>query len=231
MKKSFPELGVVVVAGGGGSRFGKQNKLLAKLAGIPVFVHPLKNFHKVCPPGNLVLVVKKSETAKFADAIHKYLPGIDIRIAYGGKTRMHSVVNGLSILPVSAKFAAVHDAARPLATAELLISAYRAARRQGSAVVAKRLTDTVKQADKKCVVTKTLDRSNVWRVETPQIFPLDKLLLAYIRVFAKEHLMTDDSAVMEYAGHRPFLYEYKLPNTKITFPEDLALAEMYLKKS
>ncbi|MFZ2656256.1 MAG: 2-C-methyl-D-erythritol 4-phosphate cytidylyltransferase [Victivallales bacterium] len=228
--KCCPDLGVVVVAGGSGSRFGKDNKLLAKLAGVPVFIHSLKNFLKVCPAGNLVLVVKKSETVKFADTIRKYLPKADIRIAYGGRTRMHSVVNGLAILPVSAKFAAVHDAARPLATAELLISAYRAAKKYGSAVVAKRVTDTVKQADKKCLVTKTLDRNNIWRIETPQIFPLDRLMAAYVKAFAKELELTDDSAVMEISGYRSYLFEYKLPNIKITFPEDLVIAGTYLKK-
>ncbi|HBC88957.1 MAG TPA: 2-C-methyl-D-erythritol 4-phosphate cytidylyltransferase [Lentisphaeria bacterium] len=228
--KVNPELGIVVVAGGSGSRFGRGNKLLAKLAGVPVFIHSLKNFHGLCPPGNLVLVVKKSETAEFADAIRKYLPGVDVRIAYGGKTRMHSVMSGLSILPLTAKFVAVHDAARPLARSELLIPAYRAARRHGGAVVAKRMTDTVKQSNRKCIVIRTLDRSCIWQVETPQIFPLESLMAAYVRAFAKELELTDDSAVMEMAGQKPYLFEYKLPNLKITYPEDLKIAETYLDR-
>ncbi len=229
-KREVDDLGIVVVAGGSSSRFGKGNKLIAKLAGVPVFIHSLKQFQGLCPPGNLVLVVRKSETAEFADAIRKYLPKADIRIAYGGKTRMHSVVNGLSILPVSAKFAAIHDAARPLATAELMLAAYMAARRHGGAVVAKRVTDTVKQADRRRFVRRTLDRDRIWRVETPQIFPIERLMHGYVRAFARELELTDDSAVIEHAGYRPFLFEYKLPNIKITYPEDLRIAENYLKK-
>ena len=226
--KNIRSLGVVVVAGGSGSRFGGANKLLAKIAGIPVFVYSLRNFHSLCSPGNLVLVVKKSETAKFADALRRFLPSAKVKIVHGGKTRMHSVVNGLSSLPETAKFAAVHDAARPLATAELLLSSYKAAKKHGTAVTAKKLTDTVKQADGKCFVVKTLDRNNLWRVETPQVFQTDKLKAAYGKAFAGKLVLTDDSAVMENAGCKPFLFEYKLPNVKITYPEDLEIAEMHL---
>ena len=222
-------LGVIVVAGGSGSRFGGSNKLLAKIAGIPVFIYSLRNFHSQCLPGNLVLVVKKSETAKFADALKKFLPKVNVKIVPGGKTRMHSVVNGLSSLPETAKFAAVHDAARPLATAGLLRSSYAAAKKHGSAVTAKRLTDTVKQADGKCFAVKTIDRDKIWRVETPQVFPADKLMKAYAKAFAGKLVLTDDSAVMENAGYKSFLFEYKKPNLKITYPEDLGIAEMHLR--
>ncbi len=229
--KKLPELGVIVVAGGSGLRFGGSNKLLAKIAGIPVFIHSLRNFHRLCLPGNLVLVVKKTEAAKFADALGKFLPGADVTMVQGGKTRMHSVVNGLSALPKTAKFAAVHDAARPLATAELLLSSYRSAKKHGSAVTAKRLTDTVKLSDGKCLVVKTLDRNSIWRVETPQVFPTAELMAAYMKAFAEKLDLTDDSAVMENAGFSPFLFEYKLPNLKITFPEDLEIAGTHLLSS
>ena len=142
---------------------------------------------------------------------------------------MHSVLNGLFALPETAKFAAVHDAARPLATAELLISSYKAAKKYGAAVTAKRLTDTVKQSDCMCLVLKTLDRNNLWNVETPQIFPTPELKAAYKKAFAEKLVLTDDSAVMENAGYKPFLFEYKLPNVKITYPEDLKIAEMHLR--
>lgn len=229
--KKLPELGVIIVAGGSGLRFGGSNKLLAKIAGIPLFIYSLRNFHSLCPPGNLVLVVKKPETAKFADALKKFLPGVNVKIVSGGKTRMHSVVNGLSALPEIAKFAAVHDAARPLATAELLLSSYKAAKKHNGAVTAKRLTDTVKHTDDKCLVVNTLDRNNLWRVETPQVFPVDELKAAYKKAFAEKLVLTDDSAVMENSGHKPFLFEYKLPNLKITYPEDLEIVKSHLFSS
>lgn len=226
--KKLPGLGVIVVAGGSGSRFGRTNKLLAKIAGIPVFIYSLRSFQDFCLPGNLVLVVKKTEAAKFADSLKLFLHDVDVKIVHGGKTRMHSVVNGLSALPESAEFAAVHDAARPLATAGLLISSYRAAKKHGGAVTAKRLTDTVKKTDDSGRVVKTLDRNNLWRVETPQVFPVAELKSAYGKAFARGLVLTDDSAVMENAGRKPFLFEYKLPNVKITYPEDLEIAKMHL---
>jgi 2-C-methyl-D-erythritol 4-phosphate cytidylyltransferase len=228
--KKLPELGVIVVAGGSGSRFGGSNKLLAKIAGIPVFIYSLRNFHSICPPENLVLVVRKSETAKFVNALRKFLPNVKLKIVQGGNTRMHSVVNGLCALPKTAKFAAVHDAARPLATTELLLSSYKAAKKHGGAVTAKKLTDTVKQTDDKGFVLKTLNRNKLWRVETPQVFSLTELKAAYKKAFAGNLLLTDDSAVMENAGFNPYLLEYKLPNVKITYPEDLKIAEMHLSE-
>ena len=228
--KLNPELGVVVVAGGDVKRFGRRNKLLAKLAGVPVFIHSLKKFHRLCPAGSLVLVVKKSETAKFANALKEYLPNVDVRIAYAGKTRMHSVMSGISILPMTVRYVAVHDAARPLATSDILVLAYRMARKHGGAVVAKKMTDTIKQSIRKCFVLKTLDRGNIWSVETPQVFPLDKLMASYVRAFGKGLEFTDDSAVMESAGHQPYLLEYPQSNIKITFPEDLKIASICLKR-
>ena len=227
--KKIPGLGVIVVAGGSGLRFGGSNKLLAEIAGIPVFIYSLRNFHSLCLPENLVMVVKKSESAKFAAALKKFLPKVKVKMVHGGMTRMHSVMNGLAALPETAKFAAVHDAARPLATAELLISSYKAARKHGAAVTAKRLTDTVKQTDNNAFVIKTIDRNNVWRVETPQVFPAAELEAAYRKAFFENLVLTDDSAVMENAGYKPFLFEYKLPNVKITYPEDLKIAEMHLR--
>jgi 2-C-methyl-D-erythritol 4-phosphate cytidylyltransferase len=166
-------------------------------------------------------VVKDDDRAKFAENIAKHLPNTEIKIVIGGKTRMHSVFNGLSALTESAKFAAVHDAARPFTSDELLLNCLQAARNHNGAIVAKRITDTVKKSNKNHFIIDTLNRDELWTVETPQIFPTKTLICAYRKAFKDGITVTDDAGIMEHSGYSPFLYEHKSDNTKITFQEDL----------
>ena len=235
MQKIINDLGIIITAGGSGTRFkgSGQNgsKLFATLPHflrkrfafaefaeeMPLFLYSALTFSELCPDENFILVVKEDERAKFADALHQFLPDKEVKIVNGGKTRMHSVYNGLKELTESAKFAAVHDAARPLASKELLIACLDATRQHGGAVTAKRMTDTVKMTDEQGFVIKTVDRSLLWRVETPQIFQTSELIQAYDKAFNDGIAVTDDSGVMEYAGHTPFLFEHREDNRKITY--------------
>ena len=224
------DLGIVIAAGGAGTRFaaagGGAPKLFEKLspaADEPLFLRSIRAFRGLCPRGALVLVVAKRLAADFADALESAGLADDVEVVEGGDTRPRSVMNGLAALPDSAVFAAVHDAARPFATAELLLGCLDAARKHGGAVVAKRVVDTLKRADAAGFVEETVDRSNLWAVETPQIFPRKALLDAYAAALADGVVPTDDAGAMELAGCRPFLFEHKGDNRKITVPEDLGL--------
>jgi 2-C-methyl-D-erythritol 4-phosphate cytidylyltransferase len=169
----------------------------------------------------LILVVRQGFAAEFADALAVAGLTGEARIVEGGDTRMRSVFNGLKALPESAEFAAVHDAARPFATAKLLLGCFDAARKHGGAVVARRVVDTLKRADTDGFVLDTVDREGLWAVETPQIFPRTELLDAYDKAFAANIAATDDAGVMEASKAPVFLFEHKGDNRKITFPEDL----------
>ncbi|MBN1864755.1 MAG: 2-C-methyl-D-erythritol 4-phosphate cytidylyltransferase [Victivallales bacterium] len=221
--KRVDDLGIVVVAAGCGTRFnGAVSKLLMPIDGVPVFVHALRNFSGLCAPGNLVLVVRQAVAEDFRRLADQHLPETKITFTNGGDTRMQSVFNGISTLSKSAiEFVAVHDAARPFATRELLLQALQAAREHGSAVVAKRITDTVKRASPDNLVLQTLDRSGLWTVETPQIFRLDELLDAYRKARVDGFEAGDDAGIMEHSGLQPKLIEHRLDNRKITFAEDL----------
>ena len=188
---------------------------------MPVFIHSLKNFIDICPSENLILVIKENDRADFAEKIAEYLPGRTINLVTGGETRMNSVFNGLQALSDSAKFAAVHDAARPFATAELLINCLKQAREHDGAIVARKVTDTVKKACSQNLITETIDRNELWTVETPQIFPREALICAYRKAFDDGIAATDDAGVMEHSGFQPFLFEHKGDNRKITYPEDV----------
>ncbi|MCK5843528.1 MAG: 2-C-methyl-D-erythritol 4-phosphate cytidylyltransferase [Victivallales bacterium] len=236
------DLGVVLAAGGSGSRFSADfafSKLLvssqniaeryaashggvpADFAELPVFMFSVLSFIDFCAPGNFVIVVKASDIPAFEKQLTRFSVEMRPVIVSGGETRSESVLNGLRALPESASFAAIHDAARPLATQSLMLNCLAAARKHGGAVAAKRLTDTLKRTDREGFVLETLDRESVWRVETPQIFKTRELRDAYENALAKGARPTDDAGAMELAGHRPFLVEHQSDNSKITFATDI----------
>ena len=222
MSKIIEDLGIVIAAGGSGSRYSAENsKLLVEYNSVPLFIYTLKNFIDLCPSENFIVVAKDNECAVFADLISKYIPTCGIKVIPGGKTRMHSVYNGLKALSESAKFAAIHDAARPMATGQLLLDCLEHARIHDGAVVAKRLTNTIKRGSVDDFIVENVDRNNLWAVETPQIFNRKDLINAYKKAFEDGIEVTDDSGVMEYSGFKPFLFEHKHENLKITFIEDL----------
>ncbi len=223
------DMGIVIVAGGEGRRFsaaggGHGSKLLSCLPGddIPLFARSVEAFANLCPKNALVLVVRSDALAEFADALSSAGLAGKARLVEGGETRSRSAYNGLTALPDSAEFAAVHDAARPFASAEALLGCLAAVRKFGGAVVAKRVVDTVKLADDDGFIVETVDRERLWFVETPQIFRRTDLLKGYEKAFAEGVAVSDDAAAAQLVGIRPFLFEWLEDNRKITFPKDLA---------
>ncbi|MEM4248210.1 MAG: IspD/TarI family cytidylyltransferase [Candidatus Nanoarchaeia archaeon] len=219
------ELGIVLAAGGSGKRFAAdaigKYKLFAEFNGLPVFIHSIINFSKACPQKNIVLVVNPDLKNSFLEILCRYFPNSEIKICEGGETRMRSVFNGLLKLPSSLKYAAIHDSARPLASCELLINAFNCAKTHGSAVVAKRIHDTVKRTDKNGFVIEEIPRENLWQIETPQIFLKDDLISAYQKAFSENFYATDDAGVMKFAGHQVKIFENHDKNIKVTFFNDL----------
>ena len=220
------DLGIVIAAGGSGSRFGGTNKLLELLAGRPVFTYSLLHFSGLCRSDALILVVPEDDMPVFAALAQQYCPMVKFCLVVGGNTRGESVRNGLAVLPSGVAYVAIHDAARPLASAALLSDCLACARENDGAIVARPVTDTLKKGSADGVITATVDRSMLWSVETPQIFALDKLRAAYATTAGRE--FTDDGGVMEAAGYRVRLFRNTVPNLKITYALDLALAEALL---
>ncbi len=149
----------------------------------------------------------------------------------GGDERHRSVYQGLLALRDSAgddALALVHDAARPLVSADELSRVIAAARRnEAGAVLACPLADTLKrQADDAQTIDSTVPRERLWRAQTPQVFALPLLLTALRRVIDEELVVTDDAAAIELLGYRPALVEGRPENIKITQPADLRLAEL-----
>lgn len=150
----------------------------------------------------------------------------DVVLTSGGKTRQASVVSGLD--EISAEIVVIHDGARPLVTSDLIGRVLEPLDRYDGAIVGIPMDDTLKQAEGEEVL-RTVDRSQLWRVQTPQAFRTDVLRRAHERAQKERFVGTDDSALVERDGGSVKLVTGSRLNVKVTYPEDFALAEALLE--
>jgi 2-C-methyl-D-erythritol 4-phosphate cytidylyltransferase len=222
----------VVPAGGSGSRFSQQqDKLLAELVGRPVLIHTVQALLSAPSVDGLVLVSSDMNQAAYQTLIRQWLPDAPVHFAIGGDTRRDSVFQGLLALPGEARIVLIHDAARPLIQPEIVEASITAVRQGNSgAIVAVPIHDTVKQtASDNRTIAQTLDRSRLWRAQTPQVFDKARLLQAHQHI-APDTPVTDDAQLMELAGLGPVtVISGDERNLKITTPTDLLMAEAFLQ--
>ena len=208
-------LGLVVLAAGRGERFGRD-KVWLPMRGQPLLVHCLRAL--AAPPVARVALVVSAEHLPDAQALSSSLPLPAVAVV-GGARRQDSVANGLQALG-ACDWVAVHDAARPLATRDLLLRTWRAAQTTGAAIAAVPQTETVKRVRDGQVV-ETLPRAELWAVQTPQVFRTDLLRRAHATIADD---VTDDAALVERLGVTVRIAEGSYANIKVTTPDDLALA-------
>ncbi|MDF1644429.1 MAG: 2-C-methyl-D-erythritol 4-phosphate cytidylyltransferase [Pseudomonadales bacterium] len=156
-----------------------------------------------------------------------------ISMVVGGIERCHSVLNALNSLQkqvAPATLVMVHDAARPCLSATDLDHLIATARQQNSgAILGSKIRDTIKRVTHgSAVIADTIDRSDLWKAQTPQMFPIGLLTAAMQESIDQNRLVTDEASAMELAGFSPVMVEGSEKNIKITRPEDLELAEYYL---
>jgi 2-C-methyl-D-erythritol 4-phosphate cytidylyltransferase len=152
-----------------------------------------------------------------------------VEVIVGGKERQDSVWEGLEALRGGAEWALVHDAARVLTTAGLIERVMAGAKKSGAAAAARKMSDTVREADGQGNVVRLLDRKGLWRMETPQVVRGTILRQGLLRARAEGKTVTDCMAAAELAGVKGVLVEATEPNLKITLPSDWQLAEVWLK--
>ncbi|MDQ2823882.1 MAG: 2-C-methyl-D-erythritol 4-phosphate cytidylyltransferase, partial [Verrucomicrobiota bacterium] len=151
-------------------------------------------------------------------------------IVAGGEHRQDSVRAGLGRLGSNARFVAVHDAARPLITPQQIESVFEQCRAHGAAALAEPITDTLKRADKDLAVSASIDRHQLFAMQTPQIFARDLIEEAYRAVFAADLRITDDVSALEHVRRKVVLVPNDEFNFKITYERDLKLAEFILRR-
>ncbi len=219
---------VILLAAGSGRRMqgAVADKILAPLAGRPVFAHSAAAFLESNVADYYVIVVRDQAQSI---ALSAYAP-TPAQFVIGGKERQDSVQNALAVLPADIAYVFIHDCARPLVRAEQLVGLLKIVRREDAVILAHRVTDTIKQhADTGHL--KTLDRARLWAMETPQVFARDLIVEAYAKVAAKKLRITDDASAVERLKHPIALLENTHANPKLTTPADLAYAEYILSQS
>jgi len=217
-------VGVAVPAAGSGQRMGGARKPFLDLAGEPLLKRSIAPF--LADPRVVAVAVALGEDEALAPPA--WLAELDprIRIVAGGATRAESVRHALAALPGDVDVVAVHDAARPLVTPELVARCIDVAAGGEGAVAGCPAVDTMKEVGPDGRVAGTPDRRRLWHAHTPQVFPADALRKAYA---GDVEGATDDASLMERAGLPVRMVEGGAANLKVTRPEDLTLAEALLR--
>ena len=232
MKTPNTKNAAIVVAGGQGLRARSATSDLPKqyqpLAGKAVMAWSLNAFLEH-PEIDIVLpVISADAEDMFKAFVEPALSGDCITPVFGGDTRQHSVRNGLSALEnLGVGKVLIHDAARPLVSAEVISAVIADLAENPGAIAASPVADTLKRQDgKDTVISTTESREGMWAAQTPQGFDYD-LIFKLHKEYQNENL-TDDAALLELAGHPVVLTQSTARNFKITRSEDFKLAEMYL---
>jgi 2-C-methyl-D-erythritol 4-phosphate cytidylyltransferase len=218
----------ILVAAGKGVRMG-TDKLWLKIAGRPVIAHTWKNFNDAKCVNEIILVVRDGMQKQFAELAAKFHFQKTFRIVVGGAERQDSVWNGLEALSPKTKIVAIQDAARPCTSEALIAATIAAARKTGAAVAAQAVTDTIKESGDGKTILRTLDRSKLWSVQTPQTFRVGVIRRAISAARRKNLIFTDDTAACELIGQPVQLVPSATPNPKVTVPGDVPFIETLLK--
>jgi 2-C-methyl-D-erythritol 4-phosphate cytidylyltransferase len=218
----------ILVAAGKGVRMG-TDKLWLEIAGRPVIAHTWQKFNNARCIGEIILVVRDGMQKNFAELARKFNFQKPFHIVIGGAERQDSVWNGLEALSPKAEIVAIQDAARPCTSEALIAATIEAARETGAAVAAQAVTDTIKESGDGKTISRTLDRSKLWSVQTPQTFRVEILRSAISAARRKNLIFTDDTAACELIGQPVGLVASATPNPKVTVPGDLPFIETLLR--
>lgn len=215
----------LIVAGGNGSRMNTDiPKQFLLLKSKPVLYYTIQAFLNAYDDMEVILVFPKEHIGKGQEIIDGYFDASRFKITSGGRTRFHSVLNGLSLVKDDNAIVFVHDGVRCLITVELIKRCYESALETGNAVPAITCKDSVRMITNNG--NKILDRNKVRLIQTPQTFH-SKILLPAFAIDYKDRF-TDEAAVVEAFGLKINLIEGEINNFKITTPSDLLLAEILL---
>jgi 2-C-methyl-D-erythritol 4-phosphate cytidylyltransferase len=215
----------IIVAAGRGRRMG-FDKLLAPLCGKPVLQWSLDACLQAELVDAIVIVSPAERFAVLETGAAKPVVRVD-----GDRERFLSVVKGLDGIPHPVTYVAIHDGARPLVLPSQIDACLRLARDAGAAALARRVTETLKRGSDDLFTRGSVQRENVWIMETPQAFRFKMLRRAYAVAEQRRLQVTDDVSAAEAIGVPSKLIENPHPNLKITFPRDLAVVEALMMSS
>lgn len=225
MKKVNGRVGAVIVAAGSSRRMGAIDKIFARINGEPLLAKTIAAFHNCRSIDEIVIVLSK----KNIELGHKLIkernwPKV-IAICPGGLRRQDSVKEGLRRL-TDCEWVVIHDGARPCIGTDIIERGLVTAQDYGAAVAGVPVKDTIKIVSRRGIIQQTPTRECLWAAQTPQVFRYSLIAEAYKQ--ASEDV-SDDAALVEKLGHKVEIYLGSYHNIKITTPEDLVVAEVFLQ--
>ena len=222
---------VIIPAAGFGERMGASiSKQFLLLADKPILVHTLERFQSSPLVDEIIIATQPASFPTIELMRSEYgLTKVKAPVE-GGERRQDSIANALKFVDASADIIVVHDAVRPFVHLREIEQSIETARYYGASIIAVRAKDTMKLAATDGRVERTLNRSSLWSVQTPQSFRRELLLTAYDHAAQHNIAATDDSYLVEQTGVSPIIVEGSYENIKITTPDDLLLAELLLKR-
>lgn len=219
----------IVPAAGTGERFGKgTNKPFATLFDKPLIIWALETLQSLQEITEIIPVVKEPDIKLSRQLFQEYSITKVTHIVPGGRERQDSVFHGLSLIKDNESIILVHDAVRPLIEPSVIKNALQQLRDFDGVIVGVPLKDTIKEI-RDGLVRNTPKRDLLWAIQTPQIFYYQALYKAYEKAMADSFYTTDDSALVERNNGRIKVVQGSYTNIKVTTPEDLLVAEVFLK--
>lgn len=219
----------IVPAAGTGTRFGKgTNKPFASLANKPLILWAVETLQGLAEITEIIPVVKETDLKPCSQLFEEHKITKIRRIAPGGRERQDSVFHGLNLIKDKNAVVLVHDGVRPLIEPSVISDALKQLSGCDGVVVGVPIKDTIKEV-RDGIVRNTPDRGLLWAVQTPQIFHFQPLYDAYEKAMRGSFYTTDDSALVERNGGKIRMVHGSYTNIKVTTPEDLLIAEVFLK--
>jgi 2-C-methyl-D-erythritol 4-phosphate cytidylyltransferase len=220
----------IIVAAGKSERMGvSTDKAFLSLGSKPIVAWSLLAFQTCIDIDSIILVIRKDQVLAAKSVVHMFGISKLLTIVAGGGKRQDSVMAGMEAMDPDTRLVVVHDGARPCVTPALISETVKYAKRHGCAIAASRIWDTVKYVEKGNTVDRTLDRTKLFAVQTPQAFTADLLKRAYKAVVEQKATVTDEAGAVELLGEPVRLVEWPHPNIKITTVEDMPLAAVAMK--
>lgn len=221
----------VIPAAGSGIRMGsREAKQFLELAGMPIIALTLRPFQECRLVDGIVLVVRRDELSY---CIHEIVDRFHLskvkEVVAGGKRRQDSVREGIGSVPDDCGWVLVHDGVRPFVSAELIERVIRGAQQFRAVIPGVPLKETIKQADREGTVIRSIDRSHLWLIQTPQIFTIEDIRLAHQEAVKQGwREVTDDALLLEKLGIPIKIIEGEEGNIKVTTPHDLEVARFLI---
>lgn len=222
-------ISAVIVSAGNSTRMGGINKQFLELDGAPVIINTVTAFQKSDLVDEIVIVTRERDIEEVAKLVEKYEFSKVLNIVAGGKTRQLSVYEGVISTSNIADLVVIHDGARPLVTVKVIEETIKAAAEFGAAATGVKVKDTVKVVDENDNIIDTPDRAYMRFIQTPQVFE-KKLYLDAVNTVKNSQDFTDDCMLIEAYGKTVKFVDGDYENIKITTPEDIDLAESYIKR-